>query len=535
MYKSTFPFDASREQAYRSNPAIRLFGNRFSTDQTTVELLSEFLLVASSRKRIDDCEFHSYLPSKNILAEWTDKELEYSPKARLNLKLISFLSASRLDSRHITHRQHYKFLIDELKKRIKIEGGSKTEVIKTIENLLLGFQGAGNGRTWCAQSFLPITGKLIAGEAIWNETKANSHPVDSWSKVMDNSRLYFSLNKHRFLARGGELLYLQICNSLNQSSESIKSWAEAAKVELEPQEMNPTLLLIELEQELGILFGRCPAVINDIVEFIDQGLEPETAVMTDGEEQSPRFVGAGWCNSESWQEGYLLAVDIVRILKSGYDVLDSIYYLESLFTLHTLRSLATQSARTLNKENEVWPGYYLAITAPSENKGALKRISHQSLKNIEKTIFMAIREHYNGSDDEQDGKILKEADTRSGHKFFLKMAKQAGLVIPRRGAGARFVLTPQILRLLVTITVPNRGRITFDTFKNIIRARWGMVFDDQGLGACSKWIEGTEVYLASDTDSWLIEMLDASGLLMHLSDSCALVLHPNQEGSGVIS
>jgi len=535
MYSKTFPFDASREQAFRSNPAIRLFGNRFSNDQTTMELLSEFLLVASSQKRIDGHEFSSYLPSDNILAGWKNTVLEYSPKARLNLKLLSFLSASRLDSRHITHRQHYKTLVDELRKRIKIEGGSKTEVIKTIENLLLGFQGAGNGRTWCAQSFIPMSQSLISCETIWRETEARKGQPNSWNSLLEVRGSYFSTSQHVFFAGGGELLYLQICNALNQSEESVRIWAESAKLELEPEEMKPSLLLLELERELGKLFGRCPAVINELADFIDQGLDSETAAMTDGEEHNPRYVEAGWCNSDSWQEGYLLAVDIVRTLKSGYDVLDSVYYLESLFMLHALRSLGTQSVRTLYKKEQAWPGYYLAVTAPNESNGALKRISHQSLKNIEKTIFMAIREYYNGSDDEQDGKILKEADKRSGHKFFLKMAKQAGMVIPRRGAGARFVITPHILRLLVTITVPNKGRITFDTFKNIVRSRWGIVFDDLGFGACSKWIDGNEVYLASDTDAWLIEMLDASGLLMHLSDSCALILHPNQEGNGVVS
>lgn len=534
MCSNTFPYDASREQAYLSNPAIRLLGNRFSNDQTPMELVSEFMLVANSLKRIDNHEFQSFLPSKTILSDWQNKELKYSPKARLNLKLISFLSASRLDSRHTTHRQHYKFLIDELRKRIRYDGGNKTEVIKTIENLLLGFQGAGNGRTWCAQSFIPMSKSLLSSETIWKETKARKDQPDSWNSVINTRGSYFSTNQHVFLARGGELLYLQVCNSLNQPCESIQSWAENARVELEPEETDPAFLLSELEIELGKLFERSPAVINDIAEFIDQVLDPETALMTDGEEHSPRYIEAGWCNRDSWQEGYLLAVDILRILKSGYDVLDSIYYLESLFTLHILRSIATQSARTLNCKNIEWPGYYMAITAPNESKGALKRISHQSLKNIEKSIFMAIRTLYKESNDEQNGKILKEADSRSGHKFFLKIAKQTGLVIPRRGAGARFVLTPQILRLLVTITVPNKGRITFDTFKNIVRTRWGIVFDDNGFGACSKWVEGSQVYLASNTDAWLIEMLDAGGLLMHLSDSCALVLHPNQEGSGVV-
>lgn len=535
MDNSTFPFNASQEQAYRSNPAIRLFGNRFSTDQTTIELLSEFLLVASSPKKIDDCEFSTFFPKIQTLKDWNNKELFYYPRIKLNLKLFSFLSASRLDSRHITHRKHYRDIIERLRKRIRTDGSNVAEIIKTIENLLLGFQGAGNGRTWCAQSFLPLSNKLLAGEAIWNETKAKSYPVESWQNVMDNVRLYFSLNKHRFLARGGELLYLQICNSLRQFADLIRTWAKSARLNLEPDELDPAKLTITLEQELAKFFEKSPAVISDIADFIDRNLDPETAMKTDGEDHNPRYVEAGWCNSDTWQEGYLLAIDIVRILKSGYDVLDSIYALETLFMLHTLRSLAAQSSRVLNKNNYTWPGYYLAITAPQETEGALKRISHQSLKNIEKTVFMAIREYHNASDNDPDSKILKEADTRSGHKFFLKMAKQAGLVIPRRGSGARFVITPQILRVLVSISVPNKGRLTYDTFKEIIRSHWGIVFDDLGFGACSKWIEGKEVYLTSNMDAWLMEMLEESGLLMHLSDSCALVLHPNQEGSGVLS
>jgi hypothetical protein len=61
-----------------------------------------------------------------------------------------------------------------------------------------------------------------------------------------------------------------------------------------------------------------------------------------------------------------------------------------------------------------------------------------------------------------------------------------------------------------------------------------MVFDDAGFGECCEWLGVQKVYLSSDTDAWLLDMLAESGLLMQLSDSCALVLHPNQvsEGAG---
>lgn len=532
MSNSTFPYDAKSEQAYKSNPAIRLFGNRFSTDQTSLELLGEFLLITTSVKEIEGKELRSALPPLDDIHSWSNSKLKYSPKIKLNLKLFAFLSSSRLDSRHLTHREHYTQLIQELKKRIKVDSNDKTQVVKTLENLLLGFQGAGTSRTWCAQSFIPISRGLVAGEAIWNETKAKSHYAESWSYVLDNAKLYFSLNKHRFLARGGELLYLQICNAMKQNPEAIQAWNLDAKLEFSSEELEPEKLLTRLERGLAKFFSACPKFIDDLAEFIDDKLDPETAAKTDMHEQQPRFVEAGWCNSATWQEGYLLAVEMNRILSSGLDVMDSVYYLETLFMLHTLRNLIMQSSRCLSNGEAKWPGYYMAINRSDEENGTLKRISHQSLKNIEKTIYMAIRSHMQGTDIVQDEKILKEADTRSGHKFFLKMAKQAGLVIPKRGAWARFVLTPQILRVLVTTIVPQQGRITYETFKQLIRARWGMVFDEDGFGECCEWLGVEKVYLSSDTDAWLLEMLAESGLLMHLSDSCALVLHPNQGNDG---
>lgn len=532
MSNSTFPYDAKSEQAYKSNPAIRLFGNRFSTDQTSLELLGEFLLITTSVKEIEGKELRSALPPLDDIHSWSNSKLKYSPKIKLNLKLFAFLSSSRLDSRHLTHREHYTQLIQELKKRIKVDSNDKTQVVKTLENLLLGFQGAGTSRTWCAQSFIPISRGLVAGEAIWNETKAKSHYAESWSYVLDNAKLYFSLNKHRFLARGGELLYLQICNAMKQNQEAIQAWNLDAKLEFSSEELEPEKLLNSLERGLAKFFSACPKFIDDLAEFIDDKLDPETAAKTDMHEQQPRFVEAGWCNSATWQEGYLLAVEMNRILSSGLDVMDSVYYLETLFMLHTLRNLIMQSSRCLSNGEAKWPGYYMAINRSDEENGTLKRISHQSLKNIEKTIYMAIRSHMQDTDIVQDEKILKEADTRSGHKFFLKMAKQAGLVIPKRGAWARFVLTPQILRVLVTTIVPQQGRITYETFKQLIRARWGMVFDEAGFGECCEWLGVEKVYLSSDTDAWLLEMLAESGLLMHLSDSCALVLHPNQGNDG---
>ena len=412
--------------------------------------------------------------------------------------------------------------------------GHVDDVVRTLENLFLGFQGAGAGRTWCAQTFLPISSGLLAGETLWNETKARSKPPAHWQYITDSLSTYFTMNKHRFLARGGEVLYLQICNALRQDKEIIRQWAEESGVMLDStnnnDEQDPAWLHAELMRELGSLMHKCPKAITELAEFIDSGIEPETAEKTDFRSDSPRYVSAGWCPVESWQEGYLFAVELLRLCKSNLDVIDRIYLLETACAMQVLRSLAFQSARyTPTNHFTAWPGYRLAVSAPEENRPIVKRVSQQTVKMIEKQIFQAIRNEDRGialpDNEKERNKVLKEADNRYAGKLFIKLAKRLGLVIPRRGAGARFVLNEQLLRFLVLTVVPKGGRITYDRFKEIVERRFGLVFDADGIGQAGEWLaDGNRVYLPNDTDNWLQEMLEAAGFLLRLSDSCAMVV-----------
>ena len=76
-------------------------------------------------------------------------------------------------------------------------------------------------------------------------------------------------------------------------------------------------------------------------------------------------------------------------------------------------------------------------------------------------------------------------------------------------------------------TVPIGGRLTYDRFKQIVEARHGLVFDTDGFSRASVWTDGIgQVFVGNNIDSWLQEMLEAAGLLIRLSDSCALVENP---------
>ena len=533
MSCKTFPYDACSETAYQGNPAIRLFGNRMFRDQTSMEFLVEFLLLVVSRKTIESETIDTTFPSIAFLRNWDNSELKYSPKARLNLKLFSFLSACRIDSRHLTHRKHHEELLQSLSNRIQMtDPGKKEDVIRTLEHLFLGFQGAGGGRTWCAQSFLPISQGFLAGETIWNESAARRKPPSDWSNVLDSLSTFMTMNKHRFLARGGEVLYLQICNALGQPEKKIREWVRDKGLEFSTDEQNPEWLHSQLEHELEMLMTHCPDGVTEIAEFIDGGLDPETPEKTDGTTNNPRLVKAGWCPTESWQEGYLFAVDLLRLCQASLGVVERLYLLETESSLHVLRSLAMQSARYVDSNYEnAWPGYCLAVSNPEEGRPALKRISRYTVRAIEKQIFKAIRQSPGNLPQDKQAleKSLKDADKRYGAKLFVGLAKRIGFIVPRRGAGARFVLTEQLLRLLVLTTVSPGSRMTFDTFKRLVALKYGLVFDADGFREASRWVGGTEVYLPSDTDNWLKEMLEAAGLLIHLSDSCSLVKNPSEK------
>jgi len=527
MFCETFPVTPDREE----NPAILLFGNRLFNDQSATELLVELLLVINSRKRIGKtgAPLASPLPEVKALLDWPhDEKLHYAPKARLNLKLFAFMGASRLDSRHQTHREHYKELLEKLQATIRVaEIGSENEALRTLGNLFLGFQGAGSGRTWCAQSFLPICPGLLAGETIWSESVARRTAPTDWSDLMLDKSDCFASNKHLFLARGGELLYLQLCNALRQKPATIKRWIEESDVSIEPTEQDPVRLHAELQRALTRLLDQCPRTVSELADFVDSGVDPDTSGKTDTDaDGDPRYVTAEWCAEESWQEGYLFAVDLLRLCTADLDVIERLLLLEAACGMQVLRSLAAQSARHSSSEREVtWPGYRLAVSAPDEDNSAVKRISRHTAKVAEKLIYHAIRS-VDVALPERD-KLLREADRRYGGKLFTGMAKRIGLLVPRRGAAVRFTLNERLLRLLVVTTVPVGGRLTYDRFKLLVESRHGLVFDTDGFARASKWADGIErIFLGNSIDTWLQDMLAAAGLLIHLSDACALVVNP---------
>lgn len=513
------------------NPAIQLFGRRFFSDQTIMEYLVEFLLVCHSSKRIGrgGAEFKTYLPSWEQLQEWqVNAELGYLPPLRLALKLFAFLGASKLETRHSSHMQHYSIVLDRLRQAIKTDGTLEEEdILRSLENLLLGLQGVGSGRTWCTQVFVPLCGSLVAAEAIWNQSKADRNGAANWRDAIP----FFSTTQKLFMARGGELLYLQICNALRSRGREFDEFS--APLDLTDEERDPRSLHRALEENLGRITGHAPAALDRIASLID-GIDGYTAERTNRTDEPLR---CGWCPEESWREGYLFAVELNRLCAAAIDPVERIDLIMLGCALHVLRSLCAQSVRyaRIDKEQMACGGgldYAWIVSDPEGTERGTRHLSQRNLQVIQRAIQQALRdediqENAGKHPKKSKEKLYREADKRYGHKLFVSLAKKLGFVVPQRGPGARFILSDKIIRYLVLALIRPGERQTYDDFKAGLYAHYGIALEGGELKQATMWSDLPLLHAAgTETGAWLSDMLKASGFLIHLSDHHSLVHNP---------
>jgi hypothetical protein len=508
------------------NPAIMLFGRRFFADQTALELLAEFLLVLHSTKLIGQQNLgeSSPLPSRQQLLDWGhDNPLRYRPKMRLNLKLFAFLGSSKLDTRHSSHRQHYKQLLHDMKAKMETANAvSKDDVLRGLENLFQGFQGAGLSRTWCAQTFMPVSPGVLACESIWKHTAAAKEEVESWDEAVP----FFDSGQRVFMARGGEVLYLQVCNALRQTDAAVSAWINECEFPFSANEATPASLHQTLSHALPCITNQCPRGIEELAAWIDQ-LDTNTASQTDNHNAAE----CGWCPEESWREGYLFAVEVARLCRANIDPIERIELLTVGCALQVLRSLCAQSARydvglePERKSRGGALGFAWVIASPSQRDRSSWKLSERNLMAVQNLIHSALR--HEDIRNVAAANDYAEADRRYGHKLLLSLAKKIGLVVPQRGPGAHFTLNDKILRYLVLALVQPGQKCTLDSFKAALYAHYGIAISGDQLKQACRWSGLTPLEDAiSPSAGWFEEMLRTAGFLIHLSDACSLVHNP---------
>lgn len=546
----SFPREVYKEdEVDDSNPSISLFGRRFCDDQQVLDVLSEFLLVASSPKKVFD-KFDGFFPANEDLNQWREesKALLYYPRCRINLKLFSFLSSSPLATRHPIHREHADELNSLLSQKIDLESSAeKREFLQILNNLFLGFWGTGSKRTWCAQSFFPFCRSTLCAEVVWKQIPAKREHLVDWEDMLSKFGKCFGLDQHVVLCRGGEALYLQICNALTQTEEEIDVWIDKSKktgspIELSEDERNPQMLHDSLEELFAEYFAQTPQ-LDKIMDFVDSKVDAATAETSDTSAGEPRSSKCGWIPRESWKEGYLFAVEVKRILAAKMGVMETADMLMIACAMQIMRTLAAQSYRHTYEDaasDDAVFNYRILLCDALSRKRKLKKFSSESLGEVIKTIQQAIRTpetierieqkiaEREPNQDKREKKfqsIYRDADDY-GFKLYRKIGKSIGLIVPQTGRWMRYTLNDRILRYLVVTLVPGE-RMTLETFKKQMEAHHGFVFDLNRLAISPNWaVREKELSGTDSSNNFLEQMLDASGILVRLSDSCSLVKNP---------
>ncbi len=523
-----FPLTANENEipADKKNPAIRLYGRRFYKDQTPVEYLTEFLLAFSSPKEcpvgVNEVGNYKFFYNPDSQADYG-----YWPNDGVALKLFSFFSGSKLETRHTAHKYAYLEALGQLK--AGISGNSeedKEEAVRLIQSLFYGFVGVAKNRTWVTYSFLPVSTNLLSREVSWDHPKAKKAKVDSWRE----SCVYFSDNTRNFMGRGGELLYLQLVNLFSQPDNlDIESLLADSFYTHLPKDI--PLLGSQLENNLRTILDGSSEGLSHLIQWAEGSLSEFKL------NAKPKISNLGWVPSISRTEALLFAVEMNHICDSNRGVLEKLDLLRILCSMHVLRSLCFQARRAVDSElNTIgFCGNYAWIVAEPDATvdSPVRKMAQNSFSKIDDMLYRAMRspilhpEDFNPEGTEES-KFLKNAD-ENVYKHFRKFAKEMGLVIPKKGKGPRFTLHQELLKFLVAALVAPGERIRLTDFYKRAFSHYGIALGGEQLATSLNWCEQETSYgsyAISSSTEWVEEALQQGGFLVELSDAVSMIKNP---------
>ena len=509
-----FPPSSNSSDPEESNPAIQLYGRRFYKDQTPVEYLAEFLLVFASRKGDDsEGEFTFSLGS--------GKKPKYYPQDGIALKLFAFFPSSKLDTRHPVHQLEYTNALELIKNAVRGTNDEKEEVVRLTQSLFSGFVGVAGNRTWVTHSFLPASVTLLARELNWSHTNAaKDESMGSW----EHTQKHFQDDRHNFMARGGELLFLQLAHLFSPGSE-------ARLVELNNHESYRRLggvakLRETVETGLRYILTNSLEPVDGLANFIENVLHDYR--YRPGTDTNPASLG--WVPVSSIPEAFLFASEIGNICSSALGPLEKLDLLQTLCCMQVLRSLCFQASRSDEPQTRTcgFIGNYAWVLsdASASSDSSTRKLAQNSFDNVEQMLYRVLRLKAKSSGTTK----LSEAD-KHGFQIFRKLAKQLGLVVPPTGGGQRFALPPKLLRFLVAVLVAPSERIRLTEFYARVFAHYGMALGGRQLATARSWLGGESTvkdYAGGVDTGWVEEALQQGGFLVELSDAVSIVHNPGE-------
>lgn len=523
-----FPVNDKQQQEDeldQKNPAIRLYGRRFYKDQTPIEYLAELLLVFASAKKSNN-DTDTLIEQGKFGFSLAIDDPCYYPEDRVALKLFSFFPSSKLETRHPIHHEAYKKATQLLAEQIlpHEDMEQKEEAIRLLQGLFNGFVGVAKNRTWVTHSFLPVSSAFLSREVSWQHPKAlKDNSIKDWK----DSKKYLADNFRNFMGRGGELLFLQLANLFTDinTPEITKMLALPAYAHIKNIDINQLQNVLEnslkqmLTENMASLGGLVTLIEDTLSEFSLNDLLKKSSL--------------GWVPACTTPEALLFATEMHNICCAKLNALEKVYLLQTLCSMHVLRSLCFQARRIDEAESQTegFIGNYAWVTTDMEagTDNPMRQMAEHSFVYIEALLYRALRAPrlYNHQN------VLNSRDLKNGddntYRHFRKLSKELGLVIPRKGKGQRFTLHQGLLRFLVAALLKPNERVRLPEFYRRLFAHYGLALTGKELLTALQW-SGSEVghhaYAVSSNTTWIEEALQQGGFLIELSDAVSMVHNP---------
>ena len=531
MNQQFFPNKEPNENALIALPCYYLYGKRFYSDQPVIELLAEFLMLVYAEKKIDGKSFGSVFPNDVSL---DIKSLKYNINHKLYFKLFSLWPTGKHPKESKFHAEEYKNLMQQLKKSIKCDDYAERH-LEILSNLYQGFQVAGETRDWASRSFLPLSKNLITGETIWRASNAKKSDAEDFNGI----KKFFSHTDRDFYARGGEILYLQLLALITKSKEDVKKWIndnDYSSIKVSEEEMDPNVLKARITEGFNRIYSSktVPSGFDAFIDFVERkGFEHsaiDESTLDDGKESPFNYtedMEAGFIPIDSWYLGYLFALDLSRLFSSQFDSIELIRLLEIECTLQVFRTMAYQSSKYLDKSKPLF-----AVVSENSGNQQLIAVSKRAFDSILKRIkdsFDLIVEKDRLAEMSCSDKKFNESDMHKkyGYAMLRKHLKEINVVVPKKGGNEHFVLTKNMLILLISTTLSAGEALTLESFLNDLKIRWGFVFDSEGFTEVNKQENIKQMVSDPSIMDWLVDMLKECGYYIALSDAISLVKNNN--------
>lgn len=471
-----------------------IFGNRFNADQTLYEYLIEFLLVFVSAKEDNlqngKMQFHDISVEKNLC---------YWVEPRMALRRFIFYDKAKKKGSIPDDELAYRAMIELLISKIEVDDKENArEYIESIQDLFRGYAVVIKNRFWGARSLMPICPEFILCGADPDE-KERKKRVEKKNnpEVIDNS---FRFDKRNFLARGGELYYLQLLQGLGGN--------EVKKV--------------ELEYLLNDLVGVQCKKISTLAGYIQNMWEEQYHM--DKKSLSQKLSLAFIPDSGYKKCGEYSVDELINYLSCKLQPISRIDVLAKGVMFQIMRMMSCRVADYLGKDALPW-----IVDMKGETTDTVKKIAAECYQKLESDFMTAINRKAReaGVKEEELMKKVREARINS-LDIFKSKGKELQCIIPTNGVFERFSLSEDVIRFLVLSLIKPGDKMTLNMFLENLYKHYDIVVgpEEYKKSLAQDVIETTLANSFTENAIAFGKFLKETGFLKELSDATSIVINP---------